>query len=279
MSALHLAIDWQRGDFHLKLALDLPAQGITTLFGPSGSGKTTLLRIIAGLERAPARVALGDQIWQDDHYFTPPHRRPVGVVFQDAVLFPHLSARANIEFGRRRAPSPMNHTELAHLVELLGIGGLLDRKPNQLSGGEAQRVAIARALALKPHVLLMDEPLAALDDARKAEILPYLDALHAGFDCPVIYVTHSVSEVTRLADHLVLLDQGQVRWMGPAAEGLHRLGAIPARTAHVIEAGANGCVIEIDGQTLACPGMQAIVGDTYALTLTRNATRSEQPAP
>ncbi|MFN2309719.1 MAG: molybdenum ABC transporter ATP-binding protein [Gammaproteobacteria bacterium] len=223
MSALHLSVDWPRGDFSLRVSLDLPAHGITALFGHSGSGKTTLLRLIAGLDRAPARIALGDDVWQDERRFMPPHQRPVGVVFQDAALFPHLTARANIDYGRRRAPSPMNGAELKHLIELLGIGTLLDRKPVRLSGGEAQRVAIARALAVKPRVLLMDEPLAALDDARRREILPYLDRLHSELKIPLIYITHSIDEVMRLADHLVMLESGRAVWQGPLAEGLGRL--------------------------------------------------------
>ncbi|MFN3716821.1 MAG: molybdenum ABC transporter ATP-binding protein [Thiobacillus sp.] len=266
MSALHLAVDWPRGDFHLQVELDLPARGITSLFGHSGSGKTTLLRLIAGLERAPATIRLGGETWQDERRFTPPHRRPVGVVFQDAALFPHLTARQNIDFGRRRAASPMNDTELAHLVELLGIDALLDHKPARLSGGEGQRVAIARALAVKPELLLMDEPLSALDDKRRREILPYLDRLHAELDIPVLYVTHSVDEVARLADHLVVLDSGSVVWHGDTAAGLSMIGArqLPAR---VIAVGEAGCVVEIEGQTLNLTGLKAQVGDTLGVSI------------
>ena len=268
MSGLHLAVDWPRGDFHLKVELDLPGHGVTALFGHSGSGKTTLLRLIAGLERAPARVQLGKAVWQDARGFLPPHRRPIGFVFQDAGLFPHLSARANIDFGRRRTQTAMNDAELAHLVDLLGISALLDRKPAELSGGESQRVAIARALALKPEVLLLDEPLASLDERRRVEILPYLEALHGELAIPLIYVTHSTDEVARLADHLVVLDAGRVVWQGEAEAGLAAHG-VRHRTARVVAADASGCRVEIDGQTLDLPGVHASVGETFALKLAR----------
>lgn len=270
MSALQLSAHWARGGFDLDLDIDLPARGITALFGHSGSGKTTLLRLVAGLERAPARIALGSDIWQDARTFLPPHRRPIGFVFQDAALFPHLTARANIEFGRRRADAAMTDAELAHLVELLGIGPLLERKPARLSGGEAQRVAIARALALKPRVLLMDEPLAALDDRRRAEILPYLEALHGELAIPLLYVTHSTEEVARLADHLVVLESGRVIWNGTVAEGLAAQG-IQHLSARVLHADDAGCCIEIAGQTLDLPGVRATAGDTLALKFASRA--------
>ncbi|HQT00615.1 MAG: molybdenum ABC transporter ATP-binding protein [Hydrogenophilales bacterium 16-64-46] len=274
MSCLHLSVDWSRGAFSLKLDLDLPARGVTALFGHSGSGKTTLLRLIAGLDRAPARIAIGDEVWQDTQHFLPPHRRPIGFVFQDAALFPHLSARANIDFGRRRTRTGMNDTELDHLVDLLGIAPLLERKPAALSGGEAQRVAIARALALKPRVLLMDEPLAALDDRRRAEILPYLDALHGELAIPLVYVTHSTDEVARLADHLVVLDAGRVVWQGDVAAGLAAHG-VRHLMARVVAADAAGCQVDVAGQRLDLPGVHAAVGERFALRLSREAQSSE----
>ncbi|MDH4391658.1 MAG: molybdenum ABC transporter ATP-binding protein, partial [Aquabacterium sp.] len=217
---LHLA----RGSFTLDVDLQLPGQGVTALFGPSGCGKTTLLRALAGLERAAGRVALGDAVWQDDarHCFVPPHQRPLGYVIQEAALFPHLSVQANLDYGRRRAGAAARGFALDSVVALLGIGALMDRRPATLSGGERQRVAIARALATAPQLLLMDEPLAALDAARKAEILPYLERLHRALALPIVYVTHAMDEVARLADHLVLLDAGQVRAAGPLAELLAR---------------------------------------------------------
>jgi molybdate transport system ATP-binding protein len=215
----------ERSAFTLDVDLELPGQGITALFGHSGSGKTTLLRAMAGLERTPGGYfALHEAVWQDEArgHFLPPHRRALGVVFQEAGLFPHLSVRGNMEFGQRRshASAPLPLPEMA---ELLGIAHLLERRPQQLSGGERQRVAIARALLAAPQVLLMDEPLAALDLKRKLEILPYLERLHRELAIPVIYVSHAPDEVARLADHLVLLDNGRVVASGPLNSVLSRI--------------------------------------------------------
>lgn len=219
--------------FALAVDLTLPMHGVTALFGPSGSGKTTLLRLIAGLERAAeGHLVLGDQVWQDATHFLPPHQRPMGYVFQDARLFPHLTVRQNLAYGQRRAGVEGGLEEMA---ERLGIGPLLSRKPERLSGGEAQRVAIARALLTRPRVLLMDEPLAALDAGRRAEILPYLERLHAETAIPILYVSHNFDEVARLADHLVLLDAGRVVATGGLAELTTRLD-LPL--AHRPEAGA-----------------------------------------
>ncbi len=212
--------------FGLEVDLDLPGRGVSALFGASGSGKTTVLRCIAGLERAPdARLAIGDDIWQDEKrgVFVPTFRRPLGYVFQEASLFPHLSVRRNLDYGRRRVPPAERRVALEQAIEMLGIGDLLGRFPDRLSGGERQRVAIARALAASPRLLLLDEPLAALDLQRKSEILPYLERLHGELEIPVIYVSHQPDEVARLADHLVLLDRGHVTASGPLAELLTRL--------------------------------------------------------
>ena len=228
-----------RRDFRLDVALQLPERGVTALFGPSGCGKTTLLRAIAGLERAGGRVALGAEVWQDDiaRRWLPTHQRPLGYVIQDAALFPHLDVAANLAYGRRRsaearrfggafgtkdAPDTVASFSPDAVVDLLGIGPLLQRRTATLSGGERQRVAIARALATAPRLLLMDEPLAALDGQRKAEILPYLERLHRELALPILYVTHAMDEVARLADHLVLLDAGRVLAAGPLAELLAR---------------------------------------------------------
>jgi molybdate transport system ATP-binding protein len=215
---------WTRRDFTLDVALQLPMQGVTALFGPSGCGKTTLLRTLAGLERASGRVALGDERWQDDAagVFVPPHRRALGYVIQESALFPHLDVAANLAYGRRRSGADGARVDLPALVDLLGIGTLMQRRPATLSGGERQRVAIARALATGPRLLLMDEPLAALDAPRKAEILPYLERLSRTLALPVLYVTHAIDEVARLANHLVLMDGGRVRAAGPLAELLAR---------------------------------------------------------
>ncbi|MFN3545750.1 MAG: molybdenum ABC transporter ATP-binding protein [Thiobacillus sp.] len=238
--SLHARFQLDYPGFHLDVDLDLPARGVTALFGHSGSGKTTLLRCIAGLAHAPGgRLVFDGETWQDTTRFLPPHQRPLGYVFQEASLFPHLSARDNIDYGRRRAAMPLEPAALDHVIELLGIRALLDRRPDQLSGGERQRVAIARALAVKPRLLLMDEPLAALDHARKQEILPYLDRLRTDVDIPILYVSHSADEVARLADHIVVLEGGRVLAQGPLADTLARVD-LPIRlgedTGVVIEA-------------------------------------------
>jgi molybdate transport system ATP-binding protein len=204
----------------LDVNLDLPARGVTALFGHSGSGKTTLLRCIAGLERAPrGRLVVNDVVWQDDVHWLPTHQRPLGYVFQEASLFSHLSVMGNLRYGLRRIAGA-SHASLDQAIELLGIAHLLERRPDQLSGGERQRVGMARALALSPRLLLMDEPLAALDLKRKQEILPYLERLHAQLDIPVLYVSHAPDEVARLADHIVVLEAGRVVAAGPLQETL-----------------------------------------------------------
>ncbi|TNF91725.1 MAG: molybdenum ABC transporter ATP-binding protein [Gammaproteobacteria bacterium] len=213
-----------RGDFSLDVNISVPAQGVTSLLGPSGCGKTTLLRAIAGLEcHHGGLMKVDDMVWQENDHFVPPHQRPLGYVFQETSLFAHLTVRRNLEYGLRRVPPAQRKVSLEKAIDLLGIGHLLDRKPHTLSGGERQRVAIARALAVSPRLLLMDEPLAALDMKRKQEILPYLDSLHNELDIPVIYVSHSPDEVARLADHLVLLDIGEVIATGAISEMLTRL--------------------------------------------------------
>jgi molybdate transport system ATP-binding protein len=214
----------QYPEFTLDVDLDLPGRGVTALFGHSGSGKTTLLRCIAGLEHAPGgRLAIGGEVWQDADHFLPTHQRPLGYVFQEASLFPHLTARGNLDYGMKRAADPLSRAALDHIIELLGIGHLLSQKSDRLSGGERQRVAIARALAVKPRLLLMDEPLAALDLARKQEILPYLERLHEELDIPVLYVSHAPDEVARLADHIVAMEDGRAVAQGPLVETLARL--------------------------------------------------------
>lgn len=212
--------------FALDVDLHLPGRGVTALFGHSGSGKTTCLRCVAGLELADVGVLeVNGEVWQDSArgIFVPTHRRPLGYVFQEASLFPHLSVQRNLEFGMKRVPSAQRRVVWDQAIELLGIGQLLDRMPDRLSGGERQRVGIARALLTSPRLLLMDEPLAALDLKRKSEILPYLERLHDELDIPVLYVSHSPDEVARLADHVVLLDQGKVVAQGGLVETLARL--------------------------------------------------------
>ena len=214
-----------RDGFSLDAAFALPDTGITGLFGASGCGKTTLLRCIAGLEReCRGIVRVRGETWQDADAFVPTHRRAVGYVFQEPRLFPHLTVAGNLRYGMRRSEGgAVDHD---HIVDLLGLGDLLTRKPARLSGGERQRAAIARALLRKPAIVLMDEPLANLDAARKREILPFLDRLHAEIKVPIVYVSHSLDEVTHLCDHLVVLDRGRIAATGPLHEVLLR-GDLP----------------------------------------------------
>lgn len=212
--------------FQLGVDLSLPGSGITVLFGPSGSGKTTLLRCIAGLQQAAQGfLQINGHIWQDSErgFFLPTHKRSLGYVFQDANLFPHLNVQDNLNFGLKRIVRAINSSNLQQTIDLLGIGHLLDRMPERLSGGERQRVAIARALALNPDILLMDEPLAALDFKRKQEILPFLTRLHQELNIPVLYVTHSQQEVAQLADYLLIMSEGRVVASGTLAETFNRI--------------------------------------------------------
>lgn len=219
--------------FTLDVNLQLPAQGFTALFGPSGSGKTSLLRCIAGLEKVSnGHLIVNGECWQADNVFLPVHRRALGYVFQEASLFPHLTVQGNLDYGaarsRRHRTNKFPPADQRNIVELLGIGHLLLRQPERLSGGERQRVAIARALLAAPKLLLMDEPLAALDFERKREILPYLERLRDELAIPVLYVSHAPDEVARLADHLVVMQDGRAIANGPLAETLTRLD-LPVR--------------------------------------------------
>lgn len=236
MSRIRVHLKMQLDSFALDAAFSAPAVGVTALFGPSGSGKTTLLRCIAGLERAQGSLHVNGELWQDEKTFMPVHQRPLGYVFQEASLFPHLSVRANLEYGFKRIAPAERKVPLEQVVEWLGLGRIIERgDPAKLSGGERQRVAIGRALLTSPRILLMDEPLSALDTASKQEILPYLERLHRELNIPVLYVSHALDEVARLADHLVLLQQGSVIASGALGETLARLD-LP--TAHLDDAGA-----------------------------------------
>ncbi|MCW8884792.1 MAG: molybdenum ABC transporter ATP-binding protein [Motiliproteus sp.] len=226
----------QKAQFNLDVDLSIPKRGITAIFGPSGCGKTTLLRAIAGLEHSPrGYLKIGEEIWQDGDIFLPTHQRPLGYVFQEASLFDHLSVRSNVEYGLKRIPMDERQVSLDQAIELLGISQLMDRRPDQLSGGEKQRVSIARAIAVSPKILLMDEPLSALDYQRKREIMPYLESLQQQLEIPILYVSHSPDEVARLAQQMVLLDAGKVQAVGPMTELLTRLD-LPL--AHYDKAGA-----------------------------------------
>jgi molybdate transport system ATP-binding protein len=207
------------GEFELNVAFSIPAKGITALFGQSGCGKTTVLRCIAGLNRMKeGSLIINGECWQDEKLFLSPHKRPVGYVFQEANLFAHLSVRGNLDYGYKRSNTRDGSPDFDEIVELLGLQGLLDRSPERLSGGERQRVAIGRALMSGPRLLLMDEPLAALDRFSKNEILPYLERLHDHLAIPVLYVSHDIAEVERLADQMLLLDRGRVQAVGPLAD-------------------------------------------------------------
>ena len=240
-----LRINWP--NFSLDAAFDAPGQGITALFGPSGCGKTSLLRSIAGLEpSALGHVSINGAVWQNDQHFIPAHQRDVGYVFQEASLVPHLSVLGNVQFGRKRSHAK-THSDLDVLIDLLGIAPLLNRKPQSLSGGERQRVGIARALAVNPQLLLMDEPLAALDLPRKQEILPYLERLHRELKLPVLYVTHSPDEVVRLAHHIVVVDAGRVVASGSVVDTLSRVD-LPIRLGDDLGAVLHASVGDIDSQ-------------------------------
>ena len=217
----------ERGSaFALDVDLTLAGHGITAIFGPSGCGKTTLLRAVAGLVRpSPGHIVVNGDVWQDDaeRLWRATHRRPLGMVFQEASLFDHLNVQRNLDFGLRRVPTAERRVSLEQAIELLGIAPLLTRSPAGLSGGERQRVAIARALATSPRLLLMDEPLAALDAQRKAELLPYFERLQRELDIPVFYVTHSLDEVARLAGEVLLMDAGRAVAHGPTAALMTRM--------------------------------------------------------
>jgi molybdate transport system ATP-binding protein len=226
------------GDFRLEVAQHIAGSGVTGLFGQSGSGKSTLLRIIAGLEtRAEGRVTMGTETWQDGRRLLPPERRGIGYVFQDTRLFPHLSVRGNLEYAWRRA-NALGGPAVDEITAAFDLAPLLDRRPALLSGGEKQRVAIARALLTAPKIVLMDEPLASLDAQRKAEILPYIERLRDESKVPIVYVSHSVAEVARLATDIMLLSAGRVVASGPAAEVMQRLDLLPEE-----EAGEGGALL------------------------------------
>lgn len=278
-TGLQLRLHVKRESFTLRVDLDLPGSGVTALFGPSGSGKTTCLRAIAGLERSSANgvnnfVAVNGEVWQDNTsgVFLPTHQRALGFVFQEASLFPHLSVAQNLAFGQSRVPQVQRRVSLEQAIELLGIGPLLARAPHKLSGGERQRVSIARALATSPHLLLMDEPLAALDAKRKAEIFPYLETLHRTLQLPILYVSHAIDEVARLADHLVLIEAGQVIAAGDTAALMTRLdlplaqgdGAGAIITATVVSHDPQYVVTlaRFAGGDIHIPQQRAPIGDT-----------------
>jgi molybdate transport system ATP-binding protein len=242
------AVRHRFGAFDLDVAFEAPL-GVTVLFGPSGSGKTTLINAVAGLLRPDAGlIAIDDWVLLDTsaRRFLPSHRRRIGYIFQEGRLFPHLTVRQNLAYGQWFAPKDAPRESLSRVVEMLGVGHLLARRPGALSGGEKQRVAIGRALLSAPRLILADEPLAALDEARKAEILPYFERLRDEVSVPILYVSHAASEVARLATTVVALRNGRVAALGPPGRVLADVGAVGARgaasvlTARVVRHHADG---------------------------------------
>jgi len=267
------------GNFELNVSFEVPMRGITAIFGPSGSGKTTILRCIAGLAQIPGHLAVGDEVWQSETTFLAAYSRSIGYVFQEASLFSHLSVRNNLVYGRQRALKAGASEEIRFddVVLLMGLGALLERATSSLSGGERQRVAIGRALLSQPRLLLMDEPLAALDRKSKEEILPFFEALHETLSIPIIYVSHDISEVERLADVLLLLDHGRVIAAGRAADVLIE-ATLPVASrpeaATVVEAFVKGfdsryglTELELDNQTLLVPGRLAETGKAHRVRI------------
>ena len=216
--SIDINLNFVRGDFTLALEVSLNSEGVTGIFGRSGSGKTSLLRCIAGLERAQGELSINGQYWQSATEFIPTHKRAIGYVFQQASLFPHLSIKENLVYGLKRTAKAARNIPLSDAVDLLGLEHFLSRMPGQLSGGQQQRVAIARALLSSPRLLLLDEPLSSLDAESKEEILPYIEALNRELDMPILYVSHSAKEVTRLADHILLLEDGKLLASGKINE-------------------------------------------------------------
>lgn len=262
--------------FHLNIKLDVPMSGITAIFGPSGSGKTTLLRCLAGLERAPGGyLQVGDDIWQDESkgLCLPLSERAIGYVFQEPRLFPHYNVRSNLLYGYNRVSPKLRRLSIEQVVEILGVGHLLERRIHKLSGGEQQRVAIGRALLTSPKLLLLDEPLASLDIQRKQELLPFIRQIHHKLAIPVIYVSHAISEILQLADRVVLLQEGAVLGVGTLNEmltsatfrgrsGSHRVGAVLDAQIAGHESHYGLTQLEFSGQRLFVPLQSAAVGQS-----------------
>ena len=284
----HCHLSLERDRFSLDVKFDLPARGITGLFGPSGGGKTTVMRCIAGLERhVRGRVQIENDIWQDSEtgVFLPVHHREVGYVFQDARLFPHLDVAGNIDYGQRRA---RRQSELSreHICELLGINALIDRETAQLSGGERQRVAIARALLRGPRLLLMDEPLTGLDGDSRRQILPFLDRLHAELKIPMLYVTHSIDEISHLCDNLIVMRAGAVTHFGaldqllnsPAVFDEEHSGVFLDATVDSYDTDHQVTCVSFGGGSLLVPGKLGTNGESVRLrVLARDVSVSTRP--
>ncbi len=291
-NVIEVAFRGALGRFGLDATFTVPATGITALFGPSGCGKTTVLRCMAGLQRlSEGLCTIGGDVWQDRTTFRPAYRRPVGYVFQEASLFPHLSVRRNLLFGapRRQQVSAAAQTHFSEVVDLLGLAGLLDRSPQNLSGGERQRVAVGRALLSEPKLLLMDEPLSALDRQTKDEILPFLERLHASLSLPVIYVSHDIAEVERLADNLVLMQAGRIIAAGRFNEVLSN-PALPLALTKEAAISLDAVVLtydekyglatlQVDGGHFTVPMPSASIGSRRRLTIAASAVSLAREPP
>lgn len=286
-SIIDVQLKGQLGQFALDVAFQVPMDGVTALFGPSGCGKTTVLRSMAGLQKIPGRVAIGTEVWQDKTKFVAPHKRAVGYVFQEASLFPHLSVYDNLTYGQRRVKQKTHLIQLDEVVELLGLHKLIQRQPEHLSGGERQRVAIGRALLSQPRLLLMDEPLSALDRQAKEEILPYFEGLSRHLSIPVILVSHDLSEVERLADYLVSLRQGKVLSASMLSEALidpdlpfsrnyDSAAVLPGVISKAYEDGI--AAIDVLGQQILCPGQRLQPGAPVRVRIAaRDVSLTRQP--
>ena len=278
------------GKFALDAGFTAPAKGVTALFGPSGCGKTTVLRCIAGLLHVDGVCEIDGEVWQDrSGAFLPTYRRPLGYVFQEASLFQHLSVRRNLLFGAPRAGAARGAIAFDEVIELLGVGRLLDRSPRNLSGGERQRVAIGRALLSQPKLLLMDEPLSALDRATKNEILPFLERLRDRLNLPVVYITHDLAEVERLADQVALMEQGRVIGFGPL-EDLQSDPSLPLAVARDAAVSLDGVVqandevyglvtLKVRGGSLTAPAPAARVGERRRIRVVAGDVSLAREAP
>jgi molybdate transport system ATP-binding protein len=232
MSDSHLSVSLNSPvtGFDLEIEEAIPLNGVTALFGPSGGGKSLILRMIAGFDKPTSGIiSVDNELWFDSKsgINLPAYRRPLGYMFQDTRLFPHLNVEDNLNFALKRAPKTPHTIEMIDVIETLGLADLLHRSPETLSGGEKQRVALARTLLTQPRILLLDEPLAALDSTSRANILPYLEKTLHRFDIPTIYVSHSINEVAYLADRILVLSQGRVQAFGPTSDILERLDLQP----------------------------------------------------
>lgn len=290
--SLGVTLAGQLGQFSIDTCFAAPSGGITALFGPSGCGKTTVLRCVAGLQQIPGRIEVDGEVWQDtaSGIFLPAHRRRVGYVFQEASLFPHLTVRDNLHYGERRiGPGEARLASFDDIVALLGIAHLLERSPAALSGGERQRVAVGRALLSSPRVLAMDEPLSALDRMTKDEILPYFERLHAELALPILYVSHDLAEIERLADTLVLMREGRVVAAGPL-EDLQTDPTLPLLALPDATVVLSSKVVRIDqdfaltelsvgGGRLLVPGRHGAVGETRRLRIAASDVSLARSAP